>query len=258
MTAPLIIGLAATRPGSGKTTVAQSLVSKAGFIRLPMAEPLKQIGMAILGVAGIPAAAARRYLYEDRDSRIPIVGVNGRRLLQTLGTEWGRRCISEDIWTTLWVRKLDELDRIGRRQGVPLRVVVDDVRFPNEADLIRSLGGHMWLIDRPRTRLEARQEFRQRFSPAQLLRHPGRLLPWNWLSSGHASEGGLNRYPHYRARIRNDATIHDLLIRAWREAAELGAYPTPAATGTVLSWSRSSGSSGKVVPITFNGHNEPA
>lgn len=28
-------------------------------------------------------------------------------------------------------------------------VVIDDVRFPNEAKMIRRLGGELWLVDRP-------------------------------------------------------------------------------------------------------------
>jgi len=28
-------------------------------------------------------------------------------------------------------------------------VVIDDVRFPNEAEMIRRLGGELWLVDRP-------------------------------------------------------------------------------------------------------------
>jgi hypothetical protein len=34
-----------------------------------------------------------------------------------------------------------------RRMG--RKVVIDDVRFPNEAEMIRNLGGELWLVDRP-------------------------------------------------------------------------------------------------------------
>ena len=66
-------------------------------------------------------------------------GHTPRYLMQTLGTEWGRRMISDDIWLRAWVKALG-----GHRN-----VVVDDVRFPNEAELIRSLGGYIIQIDRP-------------------------------------------------------------------------------------------------------------
>lgn len=222
---PIVIGIAANRPGSGKTTVAESLVEKTGFVRLPLAEPLKRIALHVLREAGLSARHARHYVYEDRQSRIPILGVTGRHLLQTLGTEWGRNCISEDLWRVLWLRTFDTCVEQARQQGEQLRVVVDDVRFFDEAEMIRSLGGSMWMIERHCSPRQGKAELLKRFHPAQLLRHPGRLLPWNWRQSTHASEGGLDRYPRFDVRIRNDGTIHDLLMQGWRHAATLGAYP---------------------------------
>lgn len=215
----VLIGLAANRPGSGKTTVAQALMHRAGFVRLPLADPLKRIGTAILTEAGLCELDARRYLYVDRQAVIPRLNVTGRHLLQTLGTDWGRRCISDRLWTNLWRRSLDEVVRVANRRGVFQGVVVDDVRFRDEADLIRRLGGQMWMIERPRSQQESRQELRRRLRPSLLLR------PWMLLMSQHASEGGLKRYRHFDARIRNDGTIHELLQQTWHYAGQLGVKP---------------------------------
>ena len=63
--------------------------------------------------------------------------------MQTLGTEWGRQLVWSDLWLRAWERRVtDEL--VGGRY-----VVVDDVRFGNEANLVRSLGGELWRINRP-------------------------------------------------------------------------------------------------------------
>ena len=59
--------------------------------------------------------------------------------MQTLGTEWGRDCIYPGIWTDLWVRGLVEFPAI----------VCDDVRFPNEVEMIRKIGGVIVKIERP-------------------------------------------------------------------------------------------------------------
>lgn len=59
-----------------------------------------------------------------------------RRLLQVMGTEVGREQIMDDIW----VRELDKMDD---------NLVITDLRFPNEYDKIKSLGGSAWRITRP-------------------------------------------------------------------------------------------------------------
>lgn len=68
----------------------------------------------------------------------------GRRLLQLIGTECGRQCIHEDIWVRLWRHALPTA-LVGTTQIV----IADDIRFPNEADAVRSLGGVMVKVVRP-------------------------------------------------------------------------------------------------------------
>lgn len=227
MSTLVLIGLAATRPGSGKTTVAEALVQQAGFVRMPLAAPLKRIGMTVLLEYGIPELDARRYLYSERSARIPGMptSVTGRHLLQTLGTEWGRRCISQTLWLDCWRSSFNKALASAVAKNRELRVVVDDVRYPNEANMIRRLGGVMWMLDRPRSREEAMGDLRRRFSPRRLLSSPSLLLPWKLFGALHPSEGGLNGYRGFRCRIHNDGTIHDLLGQVWKYSAELGVRP---------------------------------
>ena len=58
-----------------------------------------------------------------------------RKLLQWLGTEWGRGTISENIWIDLWREEVE----FTRSNGT--HVINDDTRFDNEAETIRALGG---------------------------------------------------------------------------------------------------------------------
>ncbi len=61
-----------------------------------------------------------------------------RRLLQVMGTEVGRKLIHEDVWVWRLFNEIAEGERI----------VIPDVRFPNEARMIESQGGEVWRINR--------------------------------------------------------------------------------------------------------------
>lgn len=172
---PRLIGLYAPAPQSGKTTVANYL-NGCGYRILPFAAPIKHMVRTFLMQLGHTPAELDFYLDAGKEILIPSVNVTPRHLMQTLGTEWGRSCISPGVWLTCWERVArSNLDR-------DIDVVVDDVRFPNEAALVRKLGGELWRIERPGT---AR-------------------------GTEHASEGGLDAYPYFDRRIVNDRTLVDL------------------------------------------------
>jgi len=64
---------------------------------------------------------------------------SGRRLLQLLGTEVARECISEDIWLKHWVNSAN----IFAKRNPYATFIIDDVRFNNEANFIREAGGQV-------------------------------------------------------------------------------------------------------------------
>lgn len=66
-----------------------------------------------------------------------------RRLLQRMGTEAGREIHGQDCWVAIAERKIRAAIHEGKS------VVVTDVRFPNEAALIHSLGGRVYRVVRP-------------------------------------------------------------------------------------------------------------
>jgi len=65
-----------------------------------------------------------------------------RYLLQTMGTEWGRSHIDSDLWVKCEQARLEKL-------FPEERIVYDDVRFEDEAALIRSYGGLIVHVKRP-------------------------------------------------------------------------------------------------------------
>lgn len=121
--------------GCGKNLVA-SMVPDAVVIQL--ADPLYA---ALSVMLGIPEAMLRSRAFKEQ--KIEWLGQSPRQMLQTLGTEWGRGMVSDRIWLTLAARRIDALEH----GGTPA-VVIADVRFDNEAELIRSRGGEVWLVDR--------------------------------------------------------------------------------------------------------------
>ncbi|MBP2147908.1 deoxynucleotide monophosphate kinase [Xanthobacter flavus] len=120
----IIIGFAG-RAGAGKTTAAQHLVQHHRFERVRIAGPLKAM-MRALGCTEEEVDGARKELPCDL-----LGGRTPRQAMQWLGTEWGRDMIAPDLWTRAW-----EYAAAGKP-----RVVVDDVRFPNEVEAVRRLGG---------------------------------------------------------------------------------------------------------------------
>jgi len=117
---PHIIGI--TGPaGAGKSTFARHLLCALAerhipAICIPFAAALKKLARSI-GWDGV------------KDAR-------GRRLLQLLGTDVCRGCISDSYWIDRWRAA------VVRAAETHVHVVVtDDVRFPNEAFAIRALNG---------------------------------------------------------------------------------------------------------------------
>ena len=132
-----LIGLYSNAPGSGKSTVAGML---RGYKRLSFADPLRKFSAQILSSLGYNGLACLR---DKKEEKITELGVSPRQMMQTLGTEWGRSCIHPDLWIMVAAGAVERQLKRGRN------VVIDDVRFPNEAEMIRKLGGELWLVNRP-------------------------------------------------------------------------------------------------------------
>ncbi|MDH1267062.1 deoxynucleotide monophosphate kinase [Rhizobium pusense] len=120
--------------GSGKSTASKYLVEKHGYQLVKFAGPLKDMLRAI----GLSEAQIEGELKETPCEWLQ--GKTPRHAMQTLGTEWGRKCMGKDFWTNLWRSRVDSVLAFDGR------VVVDDCRFPNEAEAVRKLGGVVWRL----------------------------------------------------------------------------------------------------------------
>lgn len=125
------------RAGAGKDTAAAYMVDRYGFAQASIAGALKEMCAAWAEYVGIDYAHfTERHLKEQP---LPGFGFSPRRMMQTLGTEWGRQL---DPW--LWIAGLQR--HLGLHEGgtaVHDRIVLTDCRFPNEADWVRGQGGRL-------------------------------------------------------------------------------------------------------------------
>lgn len=94
-----------------------------------------------------------------------------RRLLQAMGTEVGRNLLGADIWVDAM---FNDVEAWGK-------TAIVNVRFPNEYQAVKDVGGVVWRVERPG------------FEP----------------SNGHISDTALDGY-EFDAVIQNDGTVHDL------------------------------------------------
>ena len=135
--APRLVAFAGPA-GVGKSEASKLLLDR-GFVPVKFAEGLKAMLAVIYELSGLDAdeieARLEGDLKEKPDSYLR--GVSPRRAMQTLGTEWGRDCIAEDLWVSIWKRRVELKMRAG------FSVVTDDLRHTNEALAIRDIGGEI-------------------------------------------------------------------------------------------------------------------
>jgi hypothetical protein len=132
--------------GSGKGTVADILVKEHDFKKISFADALKD------GVAAMfswPRHLLEGDTVESREWRetpnkfwTQETGkdITPRLVLQLVGTECMRGGFYDGIWVSLVKKKLLTYHQENW--------VIPDTRFPNEIDMIHSLGGKIWRIKR--------------------------------------------------------------------------------------------------------------
>ncbi len=116
------------RINSGKTTCAKYLEQKYGFTRLSFASSLKKM----LVKAGIVT-------WEDIENKTSFA----REMMQKIGTNLIRNQIDPDFWIKKLVTHIIDLKKKGYTN-----FVIDDVRFPNEADAIKKINGFLIKLER--------------------------------------------------------------------------------------------------------------
>jgi hypothetical protein len=176
----MIIGLSGWAQ-SGKDSTAELLCLNYGYERRAFADPMRH-ALTIINPRLDSITRVSDYV-DDYGWDIAKKNPEVRRLLQVIGTDFGRRMLGEDVWVKMTMRDLRITDR----------VVISDVRFPNEAEAIKSLGGTVWRINR----------------------HNHSAV------NGHTSEHAMDNYM-FNHVIYNDGTLDDLSDEVFMLTKELG------------------------------------
>jgi len=173
-----LIGISG-RKRSGKDSIGQYLESQRGYTIDYFAKPLKEAVRSIFHWSKAhtdgPMDKGEPDLKEAID---PFWGKSPRLVMQLFGTEVGRQ-----IDTQVWVKSLQLRVQQGLDSG-HVKYAITDVRFENEAALIKELGGEVWRVERP-------------------------SLPVS--NDVHPSETSLDNYKFDRVLV-NDGTLDDLYL----------------------------------------------
>ena len=138
MNLPRVIGLTGLKR-SGKTTLAREL-SALGYKDVAFADPLKDLAVRLDPILTGDTRLSQvidAYGWEYAKDHYP----ESRRILQFLGTE-----VVREVNPDHWVNKMRQKICINHPDK---KFVVSDVRFENEADVVRECGGIVVEIIRP-------------------------------------------------------------------------------------------------------------
>lgn len=147
----LLIGMSGYAQ-SGKDTIGKILADEHGFRRLAFANALRAVALGADPIVGLewvlPGDPGIGFEWKHLSELVDQLGwekaktnPNVRDFLQKLGTEGCRRNLGDDVW-------LKPIERAVREQP-QCHTVLTDVRFKNEAQLIKKLGGVVWRVTRP-------------------------------------------------------------------------------------------------------------
>ncbi|TGD83283.1 hypothetical protein [Hymenobacter wooponensis] len=168
-----LIGFSGRR-GSGKDTIArliQQLQPERRWHIRSVGEPIKAVCAALAGEGTAPY-----FSQQGKKEVLPAFGRTRGEMLQQVGL--ALRHWEPDIWVQAFFSQLP----------AEQFTIIPDVRFPNEADLIRSRGGLMFRVEG--------DPLHQRGDGTRDDEHP--------------SETALDQYHHFTATLYNNGSFKDL------------------------------------------------
>ena len=173
-----IVGIAG-RKGAGKDTAANVLVEERGYVNVKFADGIKKAAAIFFESCGVDPDTIERLINGDLKetpldflegqssingfdgswaihadsignilglttdevdgmSVPPFEGNTSREFQQFFGTEIGRNLVGDTVWTDQALAQAAQYEK----------VVISDVRFPNEIDAIRDAGGFLMRVER--------------------------------------------------------------------------------------------------------------
>jgi len=201
-----VIGICGLK-NSGKDTIGDIICKNdESFVKMSFADTLKDITAILMGwdrkLLQGDTIESREWREKADDYWSVAFGkmITPRIILQQLGTEVLRNHFLQSIWVDSLKKKIMNSDK---------NVVITDVRFPNEIDMIKELGGTIYRVERgelPKWYLELNKLSHYlyvalNFNPLYVVDDLDKIheSEWRWV--------GYDRPKHI---FKNDGTIEDL------------------------------------------------
>ena len=123
--------------GCGKSTASRILRDKYGYTPFKFARPLKRMLITLFEEAGIPDDIIHEMIEGSLKEKPcdALMGKSPRFAMQALGTEFGRELFGMNIWVNIAKMKAKTILDSGSK------IVIEDLRFKNEFDMISDLSG---------------------------------------------------------------------------------------------------------------------
>ena len=162
--------------GSGKDTIANHLVDYHDFYKTSFADKLKDAVAQMFDwdrdMLEGKSADSRAWREQPDHFWTQETGfeVTPRLVLQKFGTECMRQGFFDGIWVSLVKKKIQDNPKTNW--------VLPDTRFPNEVDMIKSVGGDVWCIQRGQNPIWFEDYKNNKVKPIDV--HPSE---WAWAHS---------------------------------------------------------------------------
>lgn len=138
----MIIGLSGYAQ-VGKDTVAQYLIEQHGYRRVAFADQIRKalyrLDPIITDIAEVPRTGIANAVDHIGWEALKQNSEQARRLLQRFGTEVGREMFGDNFWVDQALKGVSKFDK----------VVVTDVRYPNEYKALKLLDAKVIRIVKP-------------------------------------------------------------------------------------------------------------
>ncbi len=138
---PFIIGLTGKK-NSGKSTIATYLQNKYGFVELTFAEPLKMACIDIFDLSHNQVFGEQ----SDKETIDTFWDTTPRKILQQVGS--AIRALEPPL-NSVWIRNLKKRINALIANNPDVCIVVSDVRYGDEAQMLKEFGTKLVQIIRP-------------------------------------------------------------------------------------------------------------